>query len=310
LLSRAILVFLVAGFSAVACSPPPVENIYRKNGTFPGGLNVPVAFLVSEWGGKARVMASGWMIEGADGFLFSAKHFTDTFMNDVIELGSKECKAFLAGRVYDCIVVRVPPLRDAVILKMVDLPDLLKLPKPYKINGNKLKVGDTVFIQGFHPHPLEITKSNMAEGIEDLVIPIFKNFYQIRIADDSKRNEVVFDNLKAVVVDLADRIKINNKEPDLMADLKYEANTYLRLITAKNHKFSFGGLSGGVVVKINKNGETEVVGIITAEKPVRLESDKREEIIDEAAQHLVVDTIYVTPIESVKDLYEYARRMR
>ena len=238
--SKAVSIFLVVGLLVVACNPLPVENIYRKNGTFPGGLNVPVAFLVNEWGGKARVMASGWMIDGADGFLFSAKHFTDTFMNDVIELGSKECKVFLAGRVYDCIVVQVPPLRDAVVLKMVDLSDPSKLPKPYKIHGNKLRVGDTVFIQGFHPHPPEITKSNMADGVKDLVIPILRNFYEMRFANSSNMSEVVFDNLGARVVSLNSRIKINSEEPGPMADLRYKSNTYISTITLRNHKFSFG----------------------------------------------------------------------
>ena len=63
-------------------------------------------------------------------------------------------------------------------------------------------------------------------------------------------------------------------------------------------------------MKMNENGEAEVVGIVTAEKPVILEYDKKGGVVDNSAQHSVADTIHVTPIESVRDLYEYARWMR
>ena len=95
----------------IACGPPPAENVYRKEGRFPGGLNVPVALLVAEWGGKPRVMGSAWLIDGGYGALFSAKHVTDAFLNSQIELGGSECKIFLNGRVYSSIVVQVPPPR-------------------------------------------------------------------------------------------------------------------------------------------------------------------------------------------------------
>ena len=107
---KMVLAFLVTGFLSTACSPPPVENIYRKNGTFSGGLNVPVALIVAEWGGKPRSMGSAWLIDGGHGALFTAKHVTDTLFNNTIELGANECRVFLGGKVYTCIVAQVSPL--------------------------------------------------------------------------------------------------------------------------------------------------------------------------------------------------------
>ena len=69
------------------CGPPLEEDQYRTEGRFPGGLNVPVALLTVEWAGKVRIMGSAWLIDHDGGVLLSAKHVTDAFMNDIIELG-------------------------------------------------------------------------------------------------------------------------------------------------------------------------------------------------------------------------------
>ncbi len=300
----------------VACDAPSVENIYRKEARFPSNVNVPVAFLVSEWAGKPRVLASGWLIDGGRGMLFSAKHFSDVFMNNPIELGANECKIFLSGRVYTCIVVQVPPLRDAVVLKILGSFNQTESPKPYKISTTKVKIGDKVFVQGFHPHPYEITKSNLVGGLRDLTVPILKNFYELREADLSRQREVVFDNLEGKVVKPdPDSIRknplLNNEEKK--AALAYENNSYIKVLMARDHKFSFGGLSGGVA--LNEKGEA--VGVITAQDIYRLEYDKDGLLVNPLDGSVMVkikrqlfDTIYVTPIESVSDLYKYARQMR
>ena len=305
---KMLLVFLL--FVVYACGPPPADNIYRKEGRFPSGLNVPVAFLTNEWAGKPRILASGWLIDGGNGTLFSAKHFTDTFMNDIIELGANQCKVFLSGRVYTCVVVQVPPLRDAVILKIFEPFNSAELLTPYKIATTKLRIGDAVFIQGFHPHPSEITTSNATEGFKDLILPIFRTFYELREDDPARQREVVFDNLEAVVVDVDVHINTDENESSPEKELKFRTNEYIKVITKRNHKFSFGGLSGGVVIKVNKNGEKEAFGIITAERPERLEYDKRDQLISKKALIIVSDTILVTPIYTVNDLYEYARTVR
>lgn len=292
-----------------ACKPPPVENVYRKESRYPGGLNVPVAYLTSEWGGEPRVMASGWLIEGSNGVLSSAKHFSDVFIRSLIELGGGECKSFIASKVYDCIIVQVPPLRDAVILKLLGSLNMAELPKPYKIFMGKLRVGDKLFIQGFHPHPTEITKSNRKDGVIDQVIPILKNFYEVRMADPLEQKEIVFDSLEAKVVDLNFRARVYGEDNSRLGNLRFETNTFIKVITVRNHKFSFGGLSGGVAIKLNEKGEPEAVGIVTAERPVRFEYDKKGQVVDRSVKMAVFDTIMITPITSVKELYEYARQI-
>ncbi|MEK7138902.1 MAG: hypothetical protein AAB799_01845 [Patescibacteria group bacterium] len=295
---------------SIACGPPPVENIYRKEGYFNGGINASVALLVSEWAGKTRILASGWLIDGGNGVLFSAKHFSDAFMDGIVELGGSECKVFLNGRVYDCIVSQVPPLRDAVVLKLSGAFDPANLPRPYKIAKEKVKIGDKVFVQGFHPHPREITRSNARDGLKDMIIPILKDFYELRTADPLEQREIVFDSLEARVVAVNARVRINTEEQDPLGELKFKANRYIKVITARNHKFSFGGLSGGVVVRIDEKGEAEAVGIVTSEKPVRFGYDKKGNLLSKAERVAIYDTMAITPIDSVKDLYEYARTLK
>lgn len=273
-------------------------------------MNVPVAYLTSEWGGKPKVMASGWLIEGAEGVLFSAKHFSDVFINSFIELGGGECKAFIASRVYDCINVQVPPLRDAVVLKLLGSSDTVELPKPYKIFKGKLKVGDKLIVQGFHPHPAEITKLNKNDGLTDIFVPILKNYYEIRTADPLLQKEVVFDSLEVRIVDLNSKIRIDDDQNNPLGELKYEINTFIRATTARNHRFSFGGLSGGVALKLNEKGELEAVGIMTAERPVRFEYDKKGQVVDKTVKVAVFDEVMITPIDSVRELYEYARQIK
>lgn len=299
-----------------ACDSPPNENSYRREGSYPSNINVPVAFLVSEWAGKPRVLASGWLIDGGNGTLFSAKHFTDVLMSNTIEFGANECKVFLNGKVYPCAVVQVPPLRDAVVLKILSSFNPENLPKPYKISSTKLKVGDKVFIQGFHPHSSDITKSNMAEGLRDLTVPILKTVYDLREADSSRQREVAFDNLEGKVIKPNPDFIRNNpllSDDEKEGSLKYENGDYIKVLTNRDHKFSFGGLSGGVA--LNEKGEA--VGIITAQDIFRFEYDKNGFFADPHSGVLIVsikkqyfDTIYVTPIDSVKDLYDYARQIR
>ncbi len=291
------------------CSPPPVENVYRKECRFPSSINVPVALLVAEWGGKPRVMGSAWLIDGGRGALFTAKHVTDALMNSTIELGANECKLFLNGNVYSCIVVQVPPLRDSVVLKMLGPFEPAELPKPYKISTTKLKLGDKVFIQGFHPHSSEITKSNLADGLKDLIVPIFKTFYELRTVDPSRQKEIVFDNLEATVVKTNEHVKIDHQESDPAERIKFQTNEYVKVVTVRNHKFSFGGLSGGVVVRINDQGTAEAVGIVTAEEPEKLKYDKKGQLEVKLIPK-ISNILFITPIYSVKDLYDYARQVR
>ena len=305
------VILFISSLTFVACNPPAIENVYRKEMRFPSNLNVPVAFLAVEWGGKLRGSGSAWLIDGGNGVLFSAKHVTDALMNNQIELGASECKLFLGnGKVFTCITTRVPPLRDAVVLRLLEKFNPEEMPRPYKISETKLKVGDRVYVQGFHSHPLDVTISNLEDGFLDSIVPILKTFYELREADPLRQREVVFDSLEATVVDLDAHINIGSDEPNSYDAIRYKTNEYVKVITTRNHKFSFGGLSGGVVVKINDQGVSEAVGIVTAERPERWGDDKRGHLKGEAVSIIVSDTMFITPINSVKELYEYARQIR
>lgn len=299
-----------------SCKPPQEEkNTFRGEGRFEGGLDVPVAFLVNELAGQPRIMASGWLIEGSKGILFSAKHFTDDFMGKTIELGGGECKAFIKNMVLDCSVLQVPPIRDAVVLELRGPQAYLDLlPKPYQISYEKINYGDTLVIQGLHPHPLLISELNEVEGFKDYSIPILRDYYGIRMADPVQKNEVVFDGLKGRVVKPDPVAVLRNpllNDEEKKAMLQYENDSYIKVVMARDHKFSFGGLSGGVVLK---NGKA--VGVITAQDPFRFELDKRGffsvpglgRVANIKAQHF--DVIYITPVGSVRELAEYGKRVR
>ncbi|PIR88878.1 MAG: hypothetical protein COU07_04085 [Candidatus Harrisonbacteria bacterium CG10_big_fil_rev_8_21_14_0_10_40_38] len=300
-----------------SCKPPQEEkNTFRREGRFKGGLNVPVAFLVNELAGQPRILASGWLIEGSEGILFSAKHFTDDFMGKTIELGKGECKAFIKNMVFNCSVLRVPPIRDAVVLELRGPQAYLDLlPKPYQISYEKINYGDTLVIQGLHPHPLFISELNESEGFKDYSIPILRDYYEARMADPAQQMEVVFDGrLKGIVVKPDPAAVLRNpllSDEGKKAMLQYENDSYLKVIIDRDHKFSFGGLSGGVALK---NGKA--VGVITAQDPFRFELDKKGflfvpgqgRVFNIKAQHF--DVIYITPIGSVKELAEYGKRVK
>jgi len=305
-------VFILAGLiSIISCNAPAVENIYRKEGIFPSSVNAPVASVVLEWGGKVRSIGSAWLIEGGNGVLFSAKHVTDNLMNDQVELGGGECKIFLSGRVYNCVVAHIPPLRDAVVLKISNSFDPRYLPKPYKIASTPVKVGDIVIVQGIHPHSQELIDQNEKEGFRDTVVPIFRNFYEMRFGNKCVGREEVFDTLPAVVTKLNMSVLVDDTEHDPLAELRHKTNRYFEVRTLRNHRLSFGGLSGGVVLRLNKDSGPEAVGILTAEAPVKFEYDEDDKLTSPCGTPpSIANTIMVTPIESVAEEIEYARRMK
>lgn len=314
-MSQAVVSFMLAlsfWILTVSCKPPPVENVYRKESRFPDGIKASVALLTGEWAGKVRFIGSAWLIEGSRGGLFTAKHVIDSFFGKQISLGGRECKIFLNSRVYDCVVDRIAPLRDAAVLRIADQFNAAELPRPYRIASEQIKVGDEVFVMGFHLHPQEITEANEKEGFRDTIVPIFRTFYEQRFGNQCGVSEIVFDVLKAKVVRINERVIVDKEQmDDPLGKLKHLVNMYFRVVTERNHKFSFGGLSGGVAVRLNENGEPEAVGIITAEKPVELEYDEEGNLISPCGvSPMVADTLVATPIESVADLVVYAKQMR
>ena len=83
------------------------------------------------------------------------------------------------------------------------------------------------------------------------------------------------------------------------------------MLTARDHKFPFGGLSGGVA--LNDKGET--FGVITAQNPMRFEIDDQGLFFIPGVGPVPVgevkkqfwDVIYITPLDSIKELDEYSK---
>lgn len=305
-------------FAVFGCGPPPSvkPNIYREEGIYPQNFSTPDALLADEWARKWKSLGSASLVNRDDGIFLSAKHVTDVFMGDAVELGSNECKIFFISKVYNCEVMRVPPLRDAVLVRIKGIFNSSDFPEPYPIATTPVKVGDKVFVEGFHPHPLIVTKSNAEDGFGDVTVPILKNYYEFRTADPMLDMEIVYDSLEATVVKLNVHIRVKDHsgqiDHSVMAQMRFQTNYYFQIKTARNHKFSFAGLSGGEVVRLNKDGRPEVVGIVTAEPPVRMEYDKKGQGLhpDKPSRVVVADTIMITPIDSIKDLLDYAKYSR
>lgn len=300
----------------IACNPPPELNLneYREENRFPQDFQSTGAFLVLEWNGrKPWIMASGNLVDREKGIFRTAKHFTDAFGS----LGVDYCKVFFNGKVYRATLVKVPPIRDAALIKLLppfsadDFPELL----PTASETSKL--GDEIYIQGFHPHTYYLREENKKDGFPDKDIRIFETYYGQITKDMSKESQVVFDNLKGKrVAPDPESIRKNRflTDEQKVASLEFENDRYIKVLMARDHKFSFGGLSGGVA----SNDKGEAVGVITAQDILRFEFDEHgfffipgvgpAEVAEIKKQ--LWDTIYVTPIDSIKDLDEYIRNIR
>ncbi|MEK9180449.1 MAG: hypothetical protein AAB897_03495 [Patescibacteria group bacterium] len=287
-----VLLLIAVLISATACGKTPEPRRKSYNHTWP---QRPVALVVAEWNGRPYIIASAFSIDESGRF-FTAKHFTD----ELFSLGIETCTLFYNGSVYEASVAKIPPLRDAAALTINGKFDPSPYPMPYKRTARKLKVGEKVFIEGFHPHPFYIREANAAEGFPDTVISILKDYYGIEMHDKNRESEIVSDRLEARVLATREKIKLAGKD-DEWGKVKDDINYYIKVKTDRNHKFSFGGLSGGPVT----NGRGELIGLITAEQVVRMEFDDRGMLINPfAAQFKAVsDTTYVTPIEEILDLY-------
>ena len=231
--------FLILALSA--CGPQPSEpNEDQKDGSYSQDFSTPTALLVHERNGEPFSMASAFLIEREPGFFSTAKHFVE-------DLSGTEFKIFVNGKVYLGNVAATPAISDlglVVIGGNFKADDLLS---PYKLsNGQKLKVGDTVRVRGFHPHPPHLQ-------MDKILVGIIRGYYGMPWS----KNEFVFDDLEAKVSNLA--LEIKNKDIGGTPEgFGFISNTYIEITTNEDHQFSFGGLSGGPVVDKNN----EVVGIV------------------------------------------------
>lgn len=256
----------------------------------------PVALVVAEWNGKPRVLASAFLVDREKGIFLTAKHFTD----ELVATSGARCKLFFNGRIFAAQVAKVPPLRDAAAVKISGNFDQASFPEPYKVFSGKLRIGEKVFVEGLHPHPFRVRERNLNEGHKDAVVPILKSYYGIVSLDKNREAEIVADRLEAEVIKDKAKIQLGEDRKNQWDELRNSANDYVKIRTRLDHKFSFGGLSGGAVT----NARGELIGIITAEGPARLEFDKNGYLRgDSFFVRIVFDTVYATPITGLENFH-------
>ena len=292
-------------------------NIENKTRTYPcpQGLKTDVAWIVLEWNGKPRYggYGSGFLNDKEKGIFFTNKHVSDMFN----VLGKGRHKIFFNCEVYNAKIVRIDPLADAASIQITDPFNSSNFPDSAPIAKEKIKVGDKVLIEGFHPHPYAIRESNRVEsGYNELLVPIYKEYYRMkvyyggrRISDLDNEMEVVFEKIegRVIALNLTWEDIMKKKGKDAAADgfiesLGNKINLFHEIRIFKDHKFPFGGLSGGPV----RNSMGEIVGITTRQDVDRYEYDEEEfKSKGFAEAKNLWDTVYITPIESVADLRQY-----
>ncbi|OGN07675.1 MAG: hypothetical protein A3B86_02450 [Candidatus Yanofskybacteria bacterium RIFCSPHIGHO2_02_FULL_38_22b] len=300
------LVF-IAAWLMVACGPPRLINEYKEGGYYPQEFKTNLAFLALEWAERQPyIVASGSLADRERGIFYTAKHFTDEFGT----FGPDYCKVFFNGKVYTARVVKVPPIRDAALIRIDSFFSSRDFPELLLVAKERPKVGDRVFIKGIHPHPHGIRALNEADGFPDRVIDIFRTYYGKVQRDLTKESQVVIDELEGIVVkpDPAAIIKDDKLSDEIKSILlQHENESYIKVKMARDHRFSFGGLSGGVAA----NDRGEVFGVITTQNPFRFERDESSFFFvqnhsqEGGTVKRVFDTIYVTPNEDIKELLKF-----
>lgn len=305
-----LAIVLLAG-----CNPPAEigRNPYWEENRYPQDFKTNVALLVIEWNGlKPHILASAHLADREKGIFYTAKHFTDAFGS----LGPDYCKVFFNGKVFRARLIKVPPIRDAALIRLIQPFSMTGFLEPLLIAKDKPKLGDRIYIQGFHPHQYWIRKANEKEGFPDKVIPIIEEYYEQITRNLDKETQVVFDNLEGRVVKLDPRAVLRNpftSDEEKEAALEYENDSYIKVRMVRDHKFSFGGLSGGAAV----NEQGELIGIVTAQDIFRFEFDERGLFFDPHGNRGVIgeinqlfDTLYITPIDALKDLQQKVKEIK
>ena len=245
-LLTAVIFIVISG-----CGPPKISSDCQSPNRYPQNFTAQEALFIRERNCSPHILASAFLIDRERGLFASAKHFVGTESDG-------EAKMFFNGRIYDIFLVRLLAVTDAAILKIQGNFNPASFPEPYKIAQN-IRAGDEVFVRGFHPHPKEFQKNK-------ILIPITRDYY----GELGKNREFVYDNLEGKIVDLA--AKIQNKDIGGSSELLSEVtNSYIKLETREDHRFSFGGLSGGPTV----NEKGELIGINSSERSGGLELTMR-----------------------------------
>jgi len=265
--------------------------------TYPQNFKSDVAWIVSEWNGKPAGYGSGLLVDKEHGAFYTNKHVSDMFNS----YGKGSHKIFFNGKIYNAEVVKVPALRDAALVRISDNFDSSEFPEPASFSAGKIVKGQTVILEGFHPHPQSIIDSNKNEGYDEILVPIWDKHYNLGTSNYDKSIEMVYEKIagKVISVDAVAPLGVED-----IVDLARElSNTYVMVRTLKDHKFSFGGLSGTIV----RNTTGEIVGMVTIEKE-NFEPDTEEmNRSQDGNQYVkkVFNIIGFTPIASVANLKDY-----
>lgn len=292
-----IALILLAIF--VSCDSKP--NISKQKegcqyGSVVQDFKTDVAWIVMEWNCKPGGWGSGFLIDKEHGAFYTNKHVVNEFNS----YGKGSHKIYFNGKFYNAEVVKVPPLRDAAVVRITDVFDPTEFPEPVSFATERVKRGDKVFIEGFHPHPHLIIESNKTEGYNERIVPVWDMYYNLGTRNLDKKLEIVFEQISGKVVDLNAPAHFGDAS-DTIDRTKELSNTYTMVKADKDHKFSFGGLSGTVA----RNIKGEIVGIFTLGPEEEFE--KEEKIGNIQFMKRVFKTFGFTPIESVADLRQYLR---
>ena len=299
---KTLSVFLLL-FAVCACNPSPHKdpNIFRREKRYSQGFKVDAAWIALEWGGKLNGFGSGFLIDRAKGAFYTNRHVSNIFDS----LGKDSHKLFFNERVYNTEIVRTLTLTDASLIRITGSFDFSGFPEPAPISKEKVKIGDKVVIEGFHPHPYWVREADNAAGCHNILVPILRDYYEMNTRFVEKDMEIVFEKLSAQVVNLNVEGVLQVKPGDIAGEARNRSNLYIQIKTDRDHRFSFGGLSGSAV----RNLKGEVIGIVTLEKSHFRPDQKKTEEKQDGQMYLVqvFDTVLVTPIESVEVLRQYLK---
>lgn len=227
------------------CGPPEIPSACQNGNSYPHSQNfiAKEALFIRERNCRPHVIASAFLIDRKRGLFASAKHFVGSESDG-------QAKMFFNGRVYDVFLVRLPAVTDAAVIKIQSDFNPVIFPESYRF-ASRAAVGDKVFVKGIHPHPKQLIGDNK-------IIPIFELFYGLI----GEPETLVYESLESKITDL--NLPIKNKDlGEFTEDISEISNNYINLKIAKDHIFTFGGLSGGPTA--NERGEA--VGINANQLP-------------------------------------------
>ena len=288
-----LLAVLIVFFSACGPGSSKKDNGCGDKTVPPQNFKTDVAWIVTEWNCKPGGYGSGFLIDKERGVFFTNKHVTNEFNS----YGKGSHKIYFNGKFYNAEIVKVPPLRDAAMVRITDEFDSSKFPEPAPFAVGQVKKGDLVFVEGFHPHPYGIIESDKTGGYNEIILALWDKYYNLGTRNLDKKQEIVYEKISGKIIELDAMASFGGE--GTISETKELSNTYTMVKTDRDHKFSFGGLSGTVV----RNAKGETIGIFTMGPPKEFEKD--EKMGDAQLVKRVFKTFGFTPIESVANLKEY-----